>query len=50
MNVTKSVNVELDDDSLQALANGESLSVPLDDGKLLVIQPPRSRVEAGADE
>lgn len=46
MNVSKQLNIELDAETFQMLADGEALRVPYDDDQMLVIHPPREHLEA----
>lgn len=41
MRVNKAVNVQLDEEDLDALNNGEVLSVPIDEEQGIHIYPPR---------
>ena len=49
MNVTETLNVTIDEESFQALADGTPLQVPIGDGQELLIHPPRSRAEQQED-
>lgn len=51
MNITEQVNVTLEQDDIEAIADGDALQVPLNENRMLVIHPPRESVaEVGPNE
>lgn len=48
MNVTKTLNVELDAETYDALTNGEAIQFPIDDA-IVVVRPPQEVPEVPGD-